>query len=53
MLADAAHRRLRRGAAAPLDAAAILWAPALADFAPAAPARCSIPQNVYAPRDGL
>ena len=48
MLADRARVACEAGLLAELDAAALLGEAALADFAPAAPDRCAIPQNVYA-----
>lgn len=48
MLADQARVACAAGALRELDARALLGDAALADFAPAAPTRCAIPQNVYA-----
>lgn len=48
MLADQARVACAEGRLLELDAGAILGDAALADFAPAGPTRCAIPQNVYA-----
>ena len=48
MLTDQARVACAEGLLMELDAQALLGAEALADFAPAAPSRCAVPQNVYA-----
>jgi len=48
MLSDQARVACAAGLLLPLDAAALLGRAALSDFAPLAPTRCAIPQNVYA-----
>ena len=48
MLTDQARVACAKGLLMELDARALLGAGALADFSPAAPSRCAIPQNVYA-----
>ncbi len=48
MLADQARVACDRGELLALDARDLLGDAALADFSPAAPTRCAIPQNVYA-----
>ncbi len=48
MLADTAGTACAEGLLQPLDAAAILGSDAARDFAPMAPTRCALPQNVYA-----
>ncbi|MDF0601387.1 extracellular solute-binding protein [Psychromarinibacter sp. C21-152] len=48
MLSDQARVACAAGLLQEIDAAALLGRAALADFAPAGPTRCAIPQNVYA-----
>ena len=48
MLADQARVACERGLLRQVDARALLGAAALEDFAPVAPGRCALPQNVYA-----
>ncbi len=48
MLTDQARVACGKGLLMELDAQALLGAEALADFSPAAPTRCAVPQNVYA-----
>ncbi|WP_026759032.1 extracellular solute-binding protein [Sediminimonas qiaohouensis] len=48
MLTDQARVACAKGLLLELDPQALLGAEALADFAPAAPSRCAVPQNVYA-----
>ena len=48
MLSDQARVACNAGLLEEIDAAGLLGADALADFAPVRPSRCAIPQNVYA-----